>query len=247
MASDKVRRLRTLLTPPPDWRDWEFTMIVFGRPISAVFVYLLEGVAFVTPNRLTGLAFACLLAGSGLLAFSRDHDVLACVLLFARMVLDDTDGMLARFRGQCSRLGSYLDKVTDAVGFFVLFAAVGVRAAEATGQGWWVLVSVSGAFSLLLMGYVKHVARGEEMRARGVPEAPQNESNAGTFPKPAEFAAKLVARLAVPMESDLLSFTVVFVLLARFDWAAAFYAVTQGVAAAVQVVRRGRAVAALDR
>lgn len=247
MNADKVRRLRPLLTPPPDWRDWEFTMIVFGRPISAVLVYLLEGVAWVTPDRVTWLAFACVLAGSGLLAFSPAHDALACVLLFSRMVLDDTDGMLARYRGQCSRYGSYLDKVTDAVGFFVLFAAVGARAASQTGHPWWVLVSVSGAFSLLLMGYVKHVARTEEMKARGVPEAAHNDSNAGTFPPPGEFAAKLVARIGVPMESDLLSFTVVFVLIERFEWASLFYAVTQGVAALVQVIRRGRTVAALDR
>ncbi len=247
MASDKVRRLKVLLTPPPDWRDWEFTMIVFGRPISAVLVFLIEGLAFITPNRVTWLAFACLLAGSGLLAFSPEHDALACVLLFARMVLDDTDGMLARYRGQCTRYGSYLDKVTDAVGFFVLFAAVGSRATEVTGQPWWVLVSVSGAFSLLLMGYVKHVARGEEMRARGIPDVFANESNAGSFPPTGRFLAKLLARLVVPMESDLLSFTVVFVLLERFEWAAGFYAVTQGVAAVVQVIRRGRSVASLDR
>ncbi len=247
MTKDDKDRLKRLLNPPPAWSDWEISMILVGRPVSYVLVRLLHGVGWVTPNRVTILAFLSMLAASALVLWSPDQVAAICALLTARMVLDDTDGMLARFRGQCSVLGSYLDKVTDMLGFFALFGAVGVRAAEQTGHPAYFVLSLSGACSLLLMGYVKHVAKVEELQA-GVPQPEtKNASNDKTFPPFWTFLWKLVARVPAAMESDLVMAGAVGALTGRWDILAWYYGALQGIGVLVQLFRRGATVAGVDR
>ena len=129
MDAARFAELRRHLNPPRDWLDWEFTTLLLGRPLGFCIVYLVHGIRWITPNGITVQAFLCILAASALQWAAPGLDVLSCVLLFLRMVLDDTDRLLARFRGQCSGIGSYVDKVSDSIGFFWLFAVVGMRAA----------------------------------------------------------------------------------------------------------------------
>lgn len=243
----KTSRLVRLLYPPPDWDDWEISMILLGRPASFLLVWVLEGVRWVTPNRVTIVSFLCMLGASALVLFAPERRWEIAALLTTRMILDDTDGMLARFRNQCSELGSYLDKVTDVIGFFAFFGVVGVRAAQQTGLPWYFLLSFSGACSLLLMGYVKQVVRAEEFRF-GVPRpAVSSDSNTAVFPPLGSFVAKLVARIPFAMESDLVMVGAVGVLTGRWDLLAWYYGGLQGIGALLQVFRRGAAIAAVDR
>lgn len=238
MEAGRLAALKRHLHPPRDWMDWEFTTLLLGRPLGFCIVYLVEGVRWITPNLITVVAFLCMLAACVLLYAFPGQEVAACVLLFSRMVLDDTDGLLARFRGQCSAIGSYTDKVSDAIGFFCLFAVVGIRAADDSGFAAYPLLSVSGAFSLLLCGYLKQVVRVEQLRLEGV----QNAADPGPmerFPPVLSFVAKVIPRLLFVAECDLFLVSIVLILAGRFDVLAWFFAATQGLGALAQIWRRG--------
>lgn len=242
--SDKFARLRGLVRPPPSWLDWEFSMNFLGRPTSVVLVALIERFWFITPNHITLAAFLCLLVASGLMIHDPTQSWTIAALLFARMVLDDSDGMLARFRGQTSRFGSYLDKVTDAIGFLVLGTAVGIRAYYESHSVVPLIASEAGAFSVLLMGYVKHVAQLEEtLVKRPVPAA----HVADRFPPWPKFVFGTIAHLAIPMESDLVMAAAVAAVIGRYEWLAWTYLVVNGLGALIQVFRRGKAIETIDR
>ncbi|MCC6644173.1 MAG: CDP-alcohol phosphatidyltransferase family protein [Polyangiaceae bacterium] len=70
----------------------------------------------VTPNQITAVSFVTGLAGSALL-LGGSHLSLAMggVLIQAQSILDSCDGELARLRFQGSKLGQWLDNVTDDV------------------------------------------------------------------------------------------------------------------------------------
>jgi phosphatidylglycerophosphate synthase len=74
--------------------------------------------AFVTPNMVTLSGVLATILGGAALGFSRYARwllLVAAALLLFNWVADTLDGVLARQRGQCSRLGDYLDHVFDAV------------------------------------------------------------------------------------------------------------------------------------
>lgn len=79
--------------------------------------------AGVTANTVTLLAMllSCLLGG--VLLVARDHRLflLLPLWMFLRMALNAVDGMLAREHGQQSRLGAYLNELTDVVSDAALY------------------------------------------------------------------------------------------------------------------------------
>lgn len=98
-----------------------------------------------TPNHVTLLATALgVVAWALLLAGSRPGLALAGVLLQVHSVLDSCDGELARLRFQFSRLGEWLDNVTDEL----VDDGFAVCAGLAAGGPWLGLGLVGGARGL---------------------------------------------------------------------------------------------------
>jgi phosphatidylglycerophosphate synthase len=128
----------------------EWWSIFFGGPIGNFLNALIADVRWITPNSLTVLGFLCKMVACPLLLWR--HDLAAIVLLQLNTVCDCMDGSLARYRGTSSVLGSYLDKVTDAIGMVAVTACVGLRVFQDTGD--------LNAFLAVAFAGVSHVIRG---------------------------------------------------------------------------------------
>jgi phosphatidylglycerophosphate synthase len=96
---------------------------VTGSPFDPLVKFLFPKIAahtprFITPNMVTVSGVVATALGGAALGFSRYAPWLLFVaagLLMFNWVTDTLDGVLARQRGQCSRLGDYLDHIFDAV------------------------------------------------------------------------------------------------------------------------------------
>ncbi|HVV86787.1 MAG TPA: CDP-alcohol phosphatidyltransferase family protein [Kofleriaceae bacterium] len=109
------------------YEDWWH--IVFGGPLGVLVAASVAEVRWITPNLVTIVGFVLRLAGAGLVVVRAPWaDVAALVLLELSLVLDITDGSLARYRKQPSALGAFLDKITDGASLAALGFALGVRA-----------------------------------------------------------------------------------------------------------------------
>jgi phosphatidylglycerophosphate synthase len=101
----------------------------------------------ITPDQITILSGVTGVA-AGLVLWSSAHRpvlrLVAALLLFTSVVLDCTDGYVARMRQQISRTGVILDGVTDAVvGLTVLLAAIDLVSMRHPGAIVWVLGAIA--------------------------------------------------------------------------------------------------------
>jgi phosphatidylglycerophosphate synthase len=133
-------------------RGEDFWSVVFGYPVARFFVVLLVPVTWISPSTITLVGFAVKLAAAALLWPDLGVSVWwVALLLQVAQVFDSMDGTLARARPAFSKVGGFLDKVTDGVGLYAIATALGVRAAHETSQ-WWHLIlgSAAGACFLVL-------------------------------------------------------------------------------------------------
>jgi hypothetical protein len=117
----------------------------FG-PLAAALVRLLlplrvPPAAVVLVHLAVGLPAAALLAGGVLVG--------AAVLLQAKTLLDNADGLLARASGQVTLLGRYLDTEADLVVNAAVFAALG----SVTGEPWLALAGFLASMLLLSLDF----------------------------------------------------------------------------------------------
>ena len=113
------------------------------RPLAAALAR-----AGVTANQVTVAAAVISVAiGLGLLLRpdARAWFLLIPVWMFVRMAFNAIDGMLAREFGQKSRLGAYLNELTDAISDAALYAPFAMVAPFA--PGWTVVVIVLAVIS----------------------------------------------------------------------------------------------------
>jgi phosphatidylglycerophosphate synthase len=124
----------------------------------------------VTPNALTLTAGALMLLSAALVAcgdlgwIGRGATAFA---LAAALVLDTTDGRLARLQGSCSAFGRWLDQVLDEAADLALHAAVAWAAFAATGRPAWLLLGIafaSGKYMFLVQSLT-----GEELEKGAAP------------------------------------------------------------------------------
>jgi phosphatidylglycerophosphate synthase len=117
-----------------------------NRPISlAVTRQIID--TGITPNQMSLFAGAIGLAGVALVLAAGGWGtlLLGALLLQLQSILDGCDGELARLKFQQSKLGEWLDNVTDDVLNILYCAALGVAAARFTGTPWLVWPGYAGA------------------------------------------------------------------------------------------------------
>lgn len=110
----------------------------------------------ITPNQLTGLMIvAGVLAGAALLLPGLTGAVLGAVLIQLYLLLDCVDGEVARWRGQTSVTGVYLDRVGHYLSEAALLVGFGLRAADLFGHGggdWlWAFLGTLAALGAVLI------------------------------------------------------------------------------------------------
>jgi phosphatidylglycerophosphate synthase len=125
---------------------------LYMRDISPYFTWLFIRIGF-SPNSLTYLMVGCgVLAGvaaglwSGLVGA-----ILAVVLVQAYLLLDCSDGELARFTGKTSILGVYLDRIGHYLSEVALLVGLGFRAQGALESGGWVELGLVAALGAALI------------------------------------------------------------------------------------------------
>jgi phosphatidylglycerophosphate synthase len=117
-----------------------------NRPISlAVTRRIID--TTITPNQMSLVAGAIGLVGVTLVAVATSWLALlgGALLLQVQSILDGCDGEIARLKFQQSKLGEWLDNVTDDVLNILYCAALGAAAARFTGATWLVWPGVAGA------------------------------------------------------------------------------------------------------
>ncbi|MBU1222074.1 CDP-alcohol phosphatidyltransferase family protein [Myxococcota bacterium] len=207
MSSEKTAKIRNLIKLPADPGDWEFTSVLISRPINFLILHVIGDLKFITPNLVTLAGFGCFLAASGFIWSNPGARFLIAALLFARLILDDLDGMLARYRGGGSSFGSYLDKVTDIIGFFVFFTVLGYVVYRQTSTPWPLIVSSAGIFGLMGTGYVKWVV------ASMIAKAPTTNSPQALKVGPLRVLLTLMfIKIWAVNECDIFLFSIIFIL-----------------------------------
>lgn len=103
------------------------------------------------PNAITVVSLVIGLLAAAAFAFgSRAALVLGAVLLQVSLVVDCSDGEVARMTGRFSRTGAWLDAVTDRVKEFAAY--VGLAIGSGVTQMWWV------AGALIILQTVRHLS-----------------------------------------------------------------------------------------
>ncbi|MCM2386779.1 CDP-alcohol phosphatidyltransferase family protein [Streptomyces albipurpureus] len=110
----------------------------------------------ITPNQLTHLMIVVgLLGGAALLIPGLTGAILAVVLFQIYLLLDCVDGEVARWRGQTSVTGVYLDRIGHYLCEAALLVGFGVRGADAFGDGrpeWlWAFLGTIAALGAILI------------------------------------------------------------------------------------------------
>jgi phosphatidylglycerophosphate synthase len=138
-----IRRMNKAHEGPVDALiNWRFSM-----PITRV---IARGPMSITPNHITMVSIivgllACWLASRG----SWAAVAAGGVLLQVQSVLDSCDGELARLRYQFSKLGQWLDNLTDDLVDNLFIVAVGYGLG---GVWWWLALAAAGGRWLVAIG-----------------------------------------------------------------------------------------------
>jgi hypothetical protein len=166
----RLDRIESLLTA-----DEELTRRINYQPLGQYWAFpaarsLAEGLRStrVRPNHLTFATAALMLVAALLVAAGPlgwlGHAGIALALALA-LVLDTTDGRLARLQGTTSAFGRWLDQISDELADLTLHAAIAWAAFLATGRPLWLLLGIlyaSGKYLFLLQSLL-----GDELEREG--------------------------------------------------------------------------------
>ena len=150
----------------------------------------------VTPDAVTWSMLACGIGAA--LVLTVPHlwaAIVAFLLIQLQGTLDCVDGELARWRGQNSAVGVYLDRMGHYITDGTLAVAVGVHADGGIGSiGGWTTVGLAAGFIALLTKAetdLVHVARVQTGRDRVMDTASAARSHAGLVRRLRRFAATM--------------------------------------------------------
>lgn len=231
------------------YEDWWH--IVFGGPLGVFIAALVADVRWITPNRVTLVGFVMRIAGAVMLVVREPWaDWTALGLLQLSLVLDITDGSLARYRKQPSALGAFLDKITDGASLATLGFLLGYRA-WLDGHG--IFYVLAGAFigtAYLLRCYMYWVvAYLERERAAQASVVATTVRPFGelSFGERLRYYAAQSWRIVMFGEGDVYFWVGLGIVLGRIDEALLLVAATMAVWTVLLAGRRVSSVLRLDR
>ncbi len=220
----------------------DFWGISWGRPSAFVLLIVLADLRAITPNLLTHCSNALFLAGSLLILPSfGSHWLLAAILLNLSLSFDCADGQLARYRKAGSELGSYYDKVSDALSLVLLFSVLGWVVTEQSGELKYFLFATLAFSGQLVSGYAKWVCM-TALHRRGHAPIIEEDPVIPLWQYPPRIALK-VFRFAEP---DLLFWVGLGLLFDKLDWVLWLAVLTQPPVALAALVYRTMQVAKSD-
>ena len=220
----------------------DFWGITWGRPTAFVLLLLLADIRRVTPNLITHVSNAFLIVGALLiLPHSQTNWPLAALLINLSLSFDCADGQLARYRkGAGSELGSFYDKVSDAVGMVLLFSIVGWAVAQQTGDMKYLLFGTLGAAGQITGGYAKWVCMTILHKRKHVPTVTDTDIPLWQYPP------RILLKVLRFAEPDLLFWLGLGLLTGHLDWALWLVVITQPPVALVSLAHYATLVARSD-
>ncbi|MCW5807719.1 MAG: CDP-alcohol phosphatidyltransferase family protein [Deltaproteobacteria bacterium] len=219
------------------------------RPLTIVLMLAVADWRRLTPNIVTTGSIVAKLGGAALVAIDhREHAIAAALLIQLGVLLDHLDGTIARYRRCGTAFGSYYDKVSDAVTWLAICAAIGWASYKDVGEVALVFAVMTSACALMVMGYVKWVAATAELEA-GRPRSWAVTSYAPPARTPAEWVVwffSSIVRAVKFEEVDLFFWVGVGLVVDRLDLLIWLLFISQGIQVVVMIVIRGVQVRAID-
>jgi phosphatidylglycerophosphate synthase len=242
-----------------NFQSLDFYPALIMRPITILVMLVIADWKFVSPNLLTTLGNVCKLAAAWTI-LAPEHWVLGVILLQLGLLFDHLDGTMARYRRTFTKLGSFYDKVSDMVTWWVIMVAVGWQTYRATGEAYHLVITTTAATALNVRGYMKWLANSEHERARWLEAradpvaAVAQRTQPIVIPPPPirsrrEWIAWFGSRLSHVVwfdEADLWFWLSLALVVDRLEWYAWLMFVTQSAACVAMIVARHIDMARLD-
>jgi hypothetical protein len=154
MSPPSLADVRTGGQPPglKDRRNEEhWAGRLYMRRISPFFSWMFVRIGF-SPNQLTYLMIVCgVLGGAAITMSGLTWAIVGALLIQAYLLLDCSDGEVARFRKRTSVTGVYLDRIGHYMSEVALLAGLGVRAQGAYHNGGYVELGLLAALGAALI------------------------------------------------------------------------------------------------
>jgi hypothetical protein len=159
MSAPSLAEVRSGGQPPglKDRRNEEhWAGRLYMRSISPYFTWMFVRIGF-SPNQLTYMMIVCGMLGGVAVAVSGHGTVglvwavVGALLIQAYLLLDCSDGEVARFRKRTSVTGVYLDRIGHYMSEVTLLAGLGVRAQGAYHNGGYIELGLLAALGAALI------------------------------------------------------------------------------------------------
>lgn len=144
-------QLKKTFKPREEW--WSR---VFATPIANLVLLGVADWTFITPNRLTILSFILTILTTTLILSGTSKNLLfAGIILQLAYIVDCMDGQLARYRQTASRIGSFLDKLSDHIKFPIVL--LGLTLEPQSHYGSSTIPALLGLLSVFFIGYSSYL------------------------------------------------------------------------------------------
>ena len=136
-----------------DAKDW--WTATFGDPVSWIILALIADWKFITPNLLTALTFISKIIASCLIAFGdRSMMIYGAIFLQLGVIFDHMDGNLARYRGDITLKGGFLDRILDGISILIIFSALSWHVYIDGGPAYYLVMGPAAASFYLIICYI---------------------------------------------------------------------------------------------
>jgi phosphatidylglycerophosphate synthase len=254
MNRERLKRIRNFQST-----DWYPALVM--RPLTILVMLVIADWRWVTPNRLTHVATTVKIAAALLIFLDEPaYMITGAILLQLGVLFDHLDGTMARYRRQWSNFGSYYDKASDALTWFVIMLAVGWVAYQRQDDPLMLVLATTSAYAFLSLGYLKWIAHAEEQRLEwhlasedAAPVIARN-TRPPKLSEPPERSAKdwikwflrSMAQIVRFEEMDLFFWVGLALIIDQLELLLWVMAITQTLGALIMVVKRGLDVRRVD-
>jgi len=123
---------------------------MWSYPITWIFIR-----TPITPNQITFLSFASIIAASILFSFGRyEYILIGGVFVWLSIILDLVDGEVARIKNKVSTFGKWFDGTLDRVGDTMVLAGMSIGVYVQNPSVWIVVLGLFATFSTLLWRHI---------------------------------------------------------------------------------------------
>jgi phosphatidylglycerophosphate synthase len=128
----------------------------FGRKVATYFTWLFLHTN-ITPNGVTVIAISCGMIGSLFFAYPTIPALIIGIILFELyLILDSSDGELARYKKQFSLLGEYLDTLGHILIYSCLYIAMGINVSLRSGNYIYTIIGLLTALFYSIAASIHH-------------------------------------------------------------------------------------------